>query len=122
MARYDDILATADDVLTQALGDDDVAGRAGGNTATLTLIFDLTSNEQEGDSKTIEMDMATVTVARSELLKLGSSTPQRDMAILPSMYDTLDGWFAWTGDIIDDTPTYCVLKFSRPRLYRLGKR
>jgi len=122
MARYDNILTGGDELLAEAFADDDVAGRVGATTATLTLIFDLVSDDRDEANKTSLVDVATVTISRTELLKLGAETPHRDMAILPATYDADDGWYAWSGDILAASATHFVLKFERPRPYRLGRR
>jgi hypothetical protein len=117
----DDLLTAGDDLLAEALAED-VAARSGGTTATLSLVFDRTAADQEGESKSIANEQALVTVSRSELARLGSPKPRRDLALLPRDDYETDGWFAWTGDVLGQTGTHFVLKFTRPKPFRLGKR
>jgi hypothetical protein len=121
MTTFDDLYAAASlDAELSVFGESITFHPANGPARTLTAIVAMRSTQDNG----LENEVAEVTVKRdeSDATYGGISDPQEGDKFLRAGENQSDGFFAWNREIVEQSSVHQVLRFVRPKRFRIGKR
>lgn len=93
--------------------------RDGEDDRRIKVRFRRTATDVEGQYTEENVDSAEVRVGRDEAHALGGIANPRRGDKITRDNDT-DGPYGWTGDVLKETPHSFLLRFTRPKLQRLG--
>jgi len=93
--------------------------REGQDDRQIKVRFRRTAADDEGQYIEQNVDTAEVRVGRDESHALGGIDAPRMRDKVTRANDP-DGPYAWTGEVLKETPHSFLLRFTRPKLQRLG--
>lgn len=116
-ARKDNFYATA----FTHFGEWVTFSRVGQDDRRIKVNVRRTSRDAEGQHIDEQIDSAVVTVGRDEAHALGGIEHPQPLDKITRDNDP-GGPYAWAQEVESETPYSFTLRFSRPRLQRLGQR